>query len=155
MSSINVSCLPLWCIWQDVEFDLSRDMTKQTKWVCAKRRLRSSSLIRVFAVRMKKAWVLSYPFSAQRRLWSDWADAQAESSLGAQSLCWFCHVTAHIYYVLYVRMWSLSCSFSFWNPESTSSTVVPSGMFVVTFFIFTKNIFLSCMSCIQINYLPH
>ena len=29
----------------------------------------------VFAVRMKKAWVLSYPLSAQRRLWSDWADA--------------------------------------------------------------------------------
>ena len=26
------------------------------------------SLIRVFAVRMKKAWVLSYPLSAQRRL---------------------------------------------------------------------------------------
>ena len=30
------------------------------------------SMIRVFAVRMKKAWVLSYPLSAQRRLWSDW-----------------------------------------------------------------------------------
>ena len=29
------------------------------------------SLIRVFAYRMKKAWVLSYPQSAQRRLWSD------------------------------------------------------------------------------------
>ena len=27
---------------------------------------------------MKKAWVLSYPLSAQRRLWSDWADAQAD-----------------------------------------------------------------------------
>ena len=39
------------------------------------------SLIGVFALRMKKAWVLSYPFSAQRRLWSDWADAQAELSL--------------------------------------------------------------------------
>ena len=32
-----------------------------------------SSLIRDFAVRMKKVWVLSYPLSAQRRLWSDWA----------------------------------------------------------------------------------
>ena len=40
-----------------------------------------SSLIRVFAVRMKKYWVLSYPLSAQRRLWSDWADAQADLSL--------------------------------------------------------------------------
>ena len=39
------------------------------------------NLIRVFAVRMKKPWVLSYPLSAQRRLWSDWADAQADLSL--------------------------------------------------------------------------
>ena len=39
------------------------------------------SLIRVFAVCMKKAWVLSYSLSAQRRLWTDWADAQADLSL--------------------------------------------------------------------------
>ena len=39
------------------------------------------SLISVFAVHMKKAWVLSYPLSAQRRLWSDWADAQADLNL--------------------------------------------------------------------------
>ena len=39
------------------------------------------SLIRVFAVRMKKPWVLSFHLSAQRRLWSDWADAQADLSL--------------------------------------------------------------------------
>ena len=39
------------------------------------------SLIRVFAVRMKKPWVLNYPLSAQRRLWSDWADAQADLNL--------------------------------------------------------------------------
>ena len=50
------------------------------------------SLIRVFAVRMKKPWVLSYPLSPLRRLWSDWAD---ESSLGAHSFCPFCHVVAH------------------------------------------------------------
>ena len=30
------------------------------------------SLIRIFTVRIKKAWVLSYPLSAQRGLWSDW-----------------------------------------------------------------------------------
>ena len=40
-----------------------------------------SSLIRVFTVRMKKAWVLNYPLSAQRRLWSDLADAQADLCL--------------------------------------------------------------------------
>ena len=39
------------------------------------------SLIRVFAVCMKKHWVLSYPLSAQRRLRSDWADAKADLSL--------------------------------------------------------------------------
>ena len=39
------------------------------------------SLIWVLAVRMKKAWTLSYPSSAQRRLWSDWVDAQADLNL--------------------------------------------------------------------------
>ena len=39
------------------------------------------SLIRVFAVRMKKGWILSYPLNAQWRLWSYWADAQADLSL--------------------------------------------------------------------------
>ena len=50
------------------------------------------SLIRVFAVRMKKAWVLSYQLSIQRRLirlggcpgWS-------ESSLGTKPFSRFCH----------------------------------------------------------------
>ena len=39
------------------------------------------SPIRVFAVRMKKPWVLSYPLSAQRRLWSDPVEAQADLGL--------------------------------------------------------------------------
>ena len=54
------------------------------------------SLIRVFTVRIKKAWVLSYPLSAQRRLirlggcpgWS-------ESLLDTQSFCWFCREATH------------------------------------------------------------
>ena len=58
-----------------------------------------SRLIRVFAVRMKKSWVFSYPLSVQWRLiklvrcpgWS-------ESSLGAHSFCWFCHVVTEIHY---------------------------------------------------------
>ena len=45
------------------------------------------SLIRGFAVRMKRVWVLSYPLSAQRRHWSDWAH---------KSFCWFCHEAAHL-----------------------------------------------------------
>ena len=39
------------------------------------------SLIRVFAVHMKKAWALNYILSSQQSLWSDWADAQADLSL--------------------------------------------------------------------------
>ena len=34
----------------------------------------------VFAVHMKKPWILSYPLSTLRRLWSDWADVQADLS---------------------------------------------------------------------------
>ena len=46
----------------------------------------------------KKAWVLSYPLSTQRRLWSDWANAQADLSLrwAHMPFCWFCHAAAHI-----------------------------------------------------------
>ena len=59
----------------------------------------SPSLIRVFAVRMKKAWVLSYPLSAQQRLWSDWADAQADLNLR-----W-----AHSHFVGFVMSWLKFC----------------------------------------------
>ena len=60
------------------------------------------SLIRVFAVRMKKAWVLSYPLSVKRRLWSDWADAQPDLSLcwAHRPLCWFCREAAQISFPL-------------------------------------------------------
>ena len=75
---------------------LSHLMTKPTKWhVCPCAPSEDSgqpghppSLIRVFAVPMKKAWVLSYPLSG----WPGWS----ESSLGAQSFCWFCHKAAHL-----------------------------------------------------------
>ena len=39
------------------------------------------SLNRVFAVCMKKHSVLSYQLSTRQRLWSDWANAQADLSL--------------------------------------------------------------------------
>ena len=116
-------------------------MTKPTKWLCAQWRLRSAwasaqsdqslrcpheeslgpklpikrmpSLIRVFAVRMKKAWVLSYPLSAQRRLIRlDGCPGWSESSLGAQSLCWFWHVVAHMHAGHSVGLLSLSAASS-------------------------------------------
>ena len=61
-------------------------------------------LIRVFAVPMKKAWVLSYPLSAQRRLGLDWAESQADLSLR-----W-----AHMPFVGFVVRWVkyfLICAF--------------------------------------------
>ena len=67
-------------------------MTKQTKWHVRPAKTQIS-LIRVFAVRKKKACDHSYPLSAQWRLWSDWANAQADLSLrwAHMPFCWFCH----------------------------------------------------------------
>ena len=74
----------------------------QQNRMCAQRRLSSAaghlpSLIRVFAVCMKKAWVRSYLLSTQWKLWSDWADAQADLSLHwvHRPFCRFCHKAAH------------------------------------------------------------
>ena len=58
--------------------NLSRLMTKPTKWHVRPAKTPISLGIcpvwSVFAVRMKKDRVLSYPLSAQRRLWSDQSD---------------------------------------------------------------------------------
>ena len=52
----------------------------------------------VFAVRMKKPWILSYPLNAQRRLIKlSGCPGWSESSLGAHSFCWFCHIVADIF----------------------------------------------------------
>ena len=79
---------------------MSRDMTKLTKWVCAQRRLRSawaSAQSDHSAVRMKKPCVFSYPLSAH------WCPGWSESSLGAHSFCWFCHVGAHMQFWFYEK----------------------------------------------------
>ena len=57
------------------------------------------TLIRVFTVRMKKAWALSFLLTMQRRLWSDWADAQTDLSLhwAHVPFCWFYHAATHIH----------------------------------------------------------
>ena len=87
---------------------MSHPMTKPTKWHVRPAKISLGippRLIRVFAVRMKKPGVLSYPLSAQRRrLWSDWADAQADLSFrwAHRTFCWFCDETAQLLY-----WWSL------------------------------------------------
>ena len=65
----------------------------------------SPSLIRVFAVRMKKPWVLSYPLSATAKtlIRLGGCPGWSESSMGAHSVCWFSHVVAHFGY----RAWIL------------------------------------------------
>ena len=60
----------------------------------------SPSLIRVFAVCSVGSWGPNVSSCGQRRLWSDWADAQADRSVhwAQRSFCWFCHEAAHMYF---------------------------------------------------------
>ena len=80
------------CIWTLVsdclsrstwtfEFEPPRDKTNKMTVRPAKTQI---SLGIRFAVRMKKAWVLSYPG----------CPGWFEASMGAQSFCWFCHEAA-------------------------------------------------------------
>ena len=50
--------------------------------------------------------ILSYSLSAQRRLWSDWASAQADLSLpwAQMPIRWFCHDAAEIYTILMAEL---------------------------------------------------
>ena len=65
------------------------------------------SLIRVFAVYLKKPWVFSYPLSTQRRLW---LDGWSESFLGAHS------------FVGFVMLW-LTCCISLCSSCSVPCTL--------------------------------
>ena len=69
------------------------------------------SLIRIFAVRLKKVWVLSYPKSAQPKLFSDWADTQADLSLSwvHRSSCWFCDALACLLLTLCLTLSVIIC----------------------------------------------
>ena len=68
---------------------------------------------------MKKAWVLSYPLSAQQRLWADWADAQADLSLHWAHSHFVCFVMSRLKCLdQHVRPWSMS---SLWAKKSFAS----------------------------------
>ena len=84
--------------WQQ----MSRLMTKPTKR-CAPSEdsdqpVHPLSLIWVFAVCSMGSWRPSVSSCGQRRLWSDWADVQADLSLHLtqRSLCLFCHEAAQM-----------------------------------------------------------
>ena len=76
------------------------DKTNKMACVPTQRRLRLAYLIRDFAVRMKKAYVLSYPLSAQLRL-IRLGGCQADLSLRwvHMTFCWFCRVAAQIHQI--------------------------------------------------------
>ena len=77
-------------------------MTKPTKWHVRQATTRIILCIcqvwSVFAVCLKKAWVIIYLLSAQQRLRSAWAVAQADLSLrwAHMPFCWFYHALAHV-----------------------------------------------------------
>ena len=85
-------------------------------------------------VRMKKPWTLSYPLSAHWRLWSDWADAQADLSLR-----W-----AHTHFVCFVMRRLICCLAFSQSPGSiptgaefpTGNNVIVSSFPTTLFFVF-------------------
>ena len=77
------------------------------------------SVIIVFIVRLKKLWTYSYPKCAQRRFWSDCANAKSDLNLrwAHMSKGTFSDVTAHITYPKY----------SWWTGTCWSDQTAPKG----------------------------
>ena len=94
-------------IYISIDIQYPIDHIWATSWqnrqngMCAQPRLSSghlASLIRVFAFRMKKAWVLSYPLNASED--SDQTGRMPRLIwvfAGCTVILWFCHEAAHIY----------------------------------------------------------
>ena len=101
--------------------DMSRLMTKPTKWLCAQRRLRSawastqSDQSLRCALNRQLRTLAFFMRTAKTLIRLGWS----ESSLGTQPYCWFCHEAAHIslkinwnaFLLLYTVFWSMSM----WN----------------------------------------
>ena len=70
------------------------------------------SLIRVFAVRSVGSWGLKLSSCRQRKLWSDWADTQADLSLrwAHMPFCRFCHARLRSFFFYQVN--SVVCDMS-------------------------------------------
>ena len=74
------------------------------------------SLIRGFAVGSMGSWGPNVSSCGQQRLWSDWADAQADLSLcwAQRSFCWFCHEVAKLSWVISLLLKDLFLDFQNW-----------------------------------------
>ena len=80
------------------EFEQQHDKTNKVACATSENSDQPScSLIRVFAVLSMGTKHLRF-LHADSKDWSDWADAQADLSLcwAHTSVCWFCHVVAHV-----------------------------------------------------------
>ena len=83
--------------------EMSRDMTKPTKWLCAQRRLRSAwasaqsdqSLRCALNVQLRTQAFFMRTAKTLNRLGG--CPGWSESLLGAHSFYWFCHVAAQMY----------------------------------------------------------
>ena len=86
---------------------MSHDMTKPTKWVCAQRRPWSDwtsdqpgHLPSLISLRCAlNEWLRTQAFimqTAKSLIRLGGCQSWSESSLGAQAVCWFCHVAAQI-----------------------------------------------------------
>ena len=74
-------------VWSESSLSMWRKLgSLATHWVHSEdfdQTVRPAKTQISLGIRVKKAWILSYPLSAQPKLWSDWVDAQANLSL-----CW-------------------------------------------------------------------
>ena len=82
---------------------MSRDMTKPTKWVCAQRRLRSvwasAQSDQSLHCQHEESLGPKLPIkrTAKTLIRMGGCPGWSESSLSAQSLCWFCDVAAQLW----------------------------------------------------------
>ena len=95
------SCSSLNPIWKYTPEDISHDMTKPTKWMCTQWRLRSAwaSVQSDQSLRCPheetSGPLLPIECTAKTLIRLGRCPGWSESSLGAHSFCWFCHVVAH------------------------------------------------------------
>ena len=82
---------------------LSCSTTKLTKWhVCPTKTQISLGILTVWSESSLSAWrclgsLSTHRRSVQRRLWSDWVDADQRLRWVHMSFCWFCHAAAHFH----------------------------------------------------------
>ena len=89
--------------WHSSLLHMSRDMTKQTKWLCAQRKLIS---LRCPREETLGPW-LPTERTTKTLIRLGGCPGWSESLLGIHSFCWFCHVAAHIVSLNYTHHWTI------------------------------------------------